>query len=130
MTQTRHPDECQTWTERLRGYLVDPHRGADIDGLPEHVAGCPSCQREIGGLIRTDDCLRQAVRFLEPGTPSPPAERLDQILAAARDMPETARMLRRVRRPVNTMLWIAVLFLSLTGLAGLAWCVYWWLSTR
>lgn len=78
----------------------------------------------IEAALRLDESLRVAFEKLEE-LPAPPAPgRIEAILAATAREDSGERVLPRVRRPVNTMLWVTLLLLSTLGLTGLALLVY------
>ena len=123
--------ECDHWVCVAESYLASSEeetRAASYSELQDHVQTCSSCQREIGGLLETDRSLHRAFAFLERALPAPPQDSLAIILSKARNSPDTSLLLKRIRRPVNTTLWIAVIASSFAALAGLTWCAAWLVS--
>ena len=123
--------ECDHWVRVAESYLASSEeetRAASYSELQDHVQTCSSCQREIGGLLETDRSLHRAFAFLERALPAPPQDSLAIILSKARSSPDTSLLLKRIRRPVNTTVWIAVIASSFAALAGLIWCAAWLVS--
>lgn len=120
--------KCDHWIGVAADYLASSEeeaRAAVYSELRDHVRDCPACQREIGGLLEADRSLQQAFSFLERTLPAPPDDRLATILSRARSPSESSRFLRRMRRPINTVLWISVIVSCFAALAGLLWCAAW-----
>ncbi len=118
--------DCERWWATARNALLDPASTMEDTALREHLVACPRCRERLGDWVEIDRSLRHALRSLEQRVGAPSRERIDRILADVRE-PETSRLLRQVRRPVNTMLWVSVLALSvgaLATLAAVAWLVY------
>ena len=132
---TSLPAECQKWRRWFDRQLPEipevsaearAECSAEAAEEPHHTASCPACRAYREQILATDTALRYAFRFLaEERVAAPSADDLQSILARVRSTPETSRLLRRVRRPVNTILWLSILASSLAVLAGLAWSVYW-----
>ena len=125
MTEGTAPRSCDDWKKNAEGLLLDGGSGgAEHSALLSHLASCSACRERLRPYFEIDDALRHAFKALESGLGAPSPECVDEILRRTREAPEESRILKRIRRSVNTLLWISVFALSGAGLAAIAWLLY------
>ena len=130
MTEGTAPRSCDEWRKNAEGVLLDGGSGAEHSALLSHLASCSVCRQSVRPYFEIDDALRYAFEALESGFGTPSPECVDEIVRRTREAPEESRVLKRIRRSVNTLLWISVLALSGAGLAAIAWLLYRVLVTK
>ena len=103
--------------------LVEPATDFEDTEVRGHLASCPECRRRLAPYLQVDRSLHDAFKFLQGRVCAPSTRQIHEIVRES-TRPEASVLLRRVRRPVNTMLWITVLVFSVGAGAVLAWLVY------
>lgn len=124
MTEGTAPRSCDDWKKSAEGFLVDGGSEAEHSELLNHLASCCVCRESVRPYLEVDDTLQQAFKALESGLGAPSPECVDEILRRTRAAPEASRVLKRIRRSVNSLLWTSILLLSGAGLAAIAWLLY------
>ena len=104
--------------------LVETDGKAQLHQLKESKDLTSDQETQIEKALELDDSLAHAFKALEDLPQRPSQHRIDVILAKTQETPPSAQLWKRIRRPVNTMLWVAVLLLSTLSLAGLALLIY------
>jgi anti-sigma factor RsiW len=101
-------DARELFSARVDGALT----GGEHRGLEAHLAGCPECRRELARFEATVALLHAA-----PPTRAP-VGLVDRVLAAARPVPWTERLWRRLFAPLALGRPIAVTVVALVALTA------------
>jgi len=101
-------DARELFSARVDGALTDDERR----GLDAHLAGCPECRRELARFEAT-------VALLHAAPPArAPVGFVDRVLAAARPVPWTVRLRRRLLSPLALRRPIEVTVVALVALTA------------
>ncbi|MBI4583425.1 MAG: zf-HC2 domain-containing protein [Planctomycetes bacterium] len=130
MTDNAIKKSCQEWEEMAMSCLAGSLEEASRSEVRDHLRQCERCWKEYGELFGLDRSLQHAFQAFDSCLQPPGPERSRGIWEAVNQPPEAALLFKKTRRLANTLLWIAVLALSLSGLLALAWKVYWYLMVR
>jgi hypothetical protein len=101
-------DARELFSARVDGGLTDDERR----GLEAHLAGCPECRRELARFEATVALLHAAPPVRAP------AGFVDRVLAAARPVPWTERLWRRLFSPLALGRPIEVTVVALVALTA------------
>lgn len=118
--KTETPESCKNYQLAAQEYVLDPDARDDLAAIHVHIERCKECRKEIGSLLKADASVRQTFKAIEDSLPELATRNIEYILDGTRKPPESAVLLRRVRRPVNGVLLIAILAFSAVGLITLA----------
>ncbi len=130
MTDNAIKKSCQEWEEMAMSCLAGSLEDTSRSEVQEHLRRCERCRMEYGELFGLDLSLQHAFQTFDACLQPPNSDRSRGIWEAVNQPPEAVRLLKKTRRLANTLLWIAVLAISLSGLLALAWKVYWYLIVR
>ncbi len=101
-------DARELFSARVDGALTDEERR----GLDAHLAGCPECRRELARFEATVALLHAAP------TARAPVGFVDRVLEAARPVPWTVRLRRRLLSPLALRRPIEVTVVALVALTA------------
>jgi hypothetical protein len=96
----------------------------DLHHFSQHLKSCAKCRRAFGGAVAIDRRLRSTFDALEQTLQQPSSAAASKIIESACQAPDAARWVRRIRRPVNTILWLTFFAFLSGALACLAWALY------
>jgi hypothetical protein len=115
---------CAEAMEALRSRWVDgKHNDGDSDPA-SHVESCPACRRMAEEIELLDVHVARGLGYLGSLAESPPGERVDEIIRRIREEQLDTTLIRRVRRPIRILLWIAFYSFTLLAAFVLATAVY------
>jgi predicted anti-sigma-YlaC factor YlaD len=77
-----------------------------------HLLSCPECRAEVEEIARVDAIIAGAFQSVRRRIPGPSTREIDQILSRIREQPPAAKLLSKIRRSVNRMLWLTLIVLS------------------
>ena len=118
--KTETPESCKNYRLSAQEYVLDPDGSDDLAKIHVHIERCEKCRQEIGSLLKADASVRQTFKALEDSLPELATRNVAHILDGTREPSESAVLLKRVRRPVNGVLLIAIVAFSTVGLITLA----------
>ncbi len=104
--------------------LVEPDGREQLKELKESKDLSQDQEDLIKNALELEDCLVHAFKVLEDLPERPSQSRIDAILTQTQETPPSVKTWKRIRRPVNTMLWVSVLLLSTLSLVSLAFLIF------
>ena len=117
-------DACEDAVKALRSLWVDGKETGGGSDPSQHIESCASCRSIAEEIELLDVQVARGLGYLGSLAETAPDERLDEIIRRIGEEQLDAKLIRRVRRPLRILLWIA--FYSFTLLAAflLAAAVY------
>ena len=115
---------CAEARKALRSRWVD---GKEADGRSDpasHVESCAECRSMAEEIELLDVHVARGLGYLGSLVDGPPDERVDEILRRIGEEQLDATLIRRVRRPIRILLWIAFYSFTLLAAFVLAAAVY------
>ena len=101
----------QAWSEGRLHEVLQPSGQRRGDTHPaagnvlHHLEECLSCRREAESLAQLDRHLETGFRELARSTPPPSEDQISRILRSVSTQPDVI-VLKKIRRSLNTVLWI------------------------
>lgn len=115
---------CESYVEAAQDYVLDLEGDETLARVDDHMKVCSTCRERLTDLLSSDAAVRSVFNTLGDSLPDVDDRSMNRILSHVRKTPETAVLLRRIRRPVNALLMLAFLAASTGALALLAlWLV-------
>ena len=116
--------DCAEALEALRSRWIDGKESAGGSDPASHIESCPACRSMADEIEILDVHVARGLGYLGSLVEGTRDERVDEIIRRIREEQLDSNLMRRVRRPIRILLWIA--FYSFTLLAAfiLAAAVY------
>ena len=114
------PPDCVSVRAMARDAILASARKELPQAALAHARGCPDCRGEILELTQFEALIADTLGKVRQSTPDPSPDRVESIVAELTSRPPQARLLSRIRRTVNWMLWLTLLALSLLALVYLS----------
>ena len=96
-----------------------------VDGdLVSHLIECPNCRDEFDTIVRVDEALAGGLSLLKEQAERSMERGVAATLAELRREPFAARMMRRARRHLRMVMWVAFFALTFTACCVLAVALY------
>lgn len=115
---------CADALEALRSRWVDGKDAAGAGDPASHLESCPACRSVAEEIEVIDAHVARGLGYLGSLAERPLDERVDEIIRRIREEQLDANLIRRVRRPIRILLWIAFYFFTLLAAFVLATAVY------
>ena len=109
--------DCAEALEALRSRWIDGKESAGDSDPASHLESCPSCRSMADEIEILDIHVARGLGYLGSLVEGTRDERVDEIIRRIREEKLDSNLIRRMRRPIRILLWIA--FYSFTLLAAL-----------